>query len=93
MIAQKEKVLKLLKTAKGQIDGLIKMCEADRCCIEISNQILASQSILKKVNLDILKGHFSHCVKESLINDGENDSGKIEEKIDEIIMVLDKILK
>lgn len=90
MIAEKEKVLKLLKTVKGQIDGLIKMCEADRCCIEISNQILASQSILKKVNLDILKGHFSHCVKESLINGNEKDK---DEKIEEIISVLNKILK
>ena len=48
MTANKDKALKLLKTVRGQIDGLIKMCEEERYCIEISNQILASQSILKK---------------------------------------------
>ena len=66
------------------------MCEEDRYCIEVSNQILASRSILKKVNLDILRGHFSHCVKESLINGDEKDR---DEKIEEVISVMNKILK
>lgn len=90
MIIEKEKAIKLLKTARGQIDGLIKMCDEERCCIEISNQILASQSILKKVNLDILKGHFTHCVKESLMNGNENDK---DAQIEEIVKVLSKLLK
>ncbi len=90
MIANKDKALKLLKTVRGQIDGLIKMCEEERYCIEISNQILASQSILKKVNLDILKGHFTNCVKESFINGNKKDK---DDKIDEIVMLLNKILK
>lgn len=90
MKADKTKVLTLLKTAKGQIDGLIKMVEDDRCCIEISNQLLASQSILKKVNLEILRGHFTHCVKNTLQIGSETD---IDKSMDEITQVLDKLLK
>lgn len=66
MYADKTKILRLLKTVRGQIDGLIKMIEENRYCIDISTQILASQSILKKINLDILKGHFTHCIKDSI---------------------------
>ena len=32
-------VLRLLKTARGQIDGIIKMVEDDRYCMDISQQL------------------------------------------------------
>lgn len=90
MHADKKKVIRLLKTAQGQIDGLIKMVEEDRYCIDISTQLLASQSILRRVNFDILKGHFEHCIKESLAQDCEAEKDK---KISELVSVLDKILR
>ena len=90
MKADKTKVLRLLKTAKGQIDGLIKMVEDDRDCIEISNQLLASRSILKKVNLEVLRGHLTHCVKNTLQNGSEAD---IEQSMNQITEVLDKLIK
>ena len=58
--------------------------------IDISTQILASQSILRRVNFDILKGHFEHCIRESLAQDSETDKDK---KIGELVAVLDKILR
>ena len=60
MMADKQKVSRLLKTARGQIDGILKMIDEDRYCIDISNQILASQSILKKANGEVLKAHLEH---------------------------------
>ena len=42
-----EKVLLRLKTARGQIDAVIKMIEDERYCIDISNQLLAIQSLIK----------------------------------------------
>ena len=38
MKGDKKKTLQLLRTARGQIDGIIKMIEDDRYCIDISNQ-------------------------------------------------------
>ena len=89
MHADKNKVIRLLKTVGGQIEGLIKMVEADRDCIEISNQLMASQSILKKLNLDILKGHVNHCIRESF----DKSEQCRDEKITEIIDILNKLLK
>ena len=36
---ERKKALQSLKTARGQIEGIIKMIEDDRYCIDISNQI------------------------------------------------------
>ena len=46
MTPEREKALKNLKTAKGQLEGIIKMIEEERYCIDISNQILASTALL-----------------------------------------------
>lgn len=86
MNSEKSKSLQSLKTAKGQIEGIIKMIEDDRYCIDISNQIFAAQSLLKKANLIILENHLSHCVKDAFIN-GDGD-----DKINEIMKILDKII-
>lgn len=76
--------LKLLKTAKGQIDAVIRMTEDERYCVDISTQISATQAMLKKANLVILKNHLDTCVRESFTD------GTSEEKIEEIIMILKK---
>ena len=44
------KELNLLKTARGQMDGIIKMLEEGRYCIDISKQVLAVQALLKKAD-------------------------------------------
>ena len=50
MQADSKKVIRLLKTVRGQMDGIIKMVEENRYCVEISNQIMASRAILSRVN-------------------------------------------
>ncbi len=87
MMADQETVLRLLKTARGQLDGILKMVEDDRYCIEISQQVMATEAILNKVNKEILAAHLKHCVKEA---DTEQER---EEKIDEFVSTLGKILK
>ncbi len=76
--------LNLLKTARGQLEGIIKMVENDRYCIDISKQVLAVQALLKKTNLTILKKHMNNCVREAF------EEGKGDEKVEEIMLVLDK---
>ncbi len=86
MNKEKQKAMQSLKTARGQIDGIIKMIEDERYCIDISNQIFAASSLLKKANMEILKQHMNHCVLDA-VNNGDGN-----QKIDEIISILSKIL-
>ena len=87
MTPEREKALKNLKTAKGQLEGIIKMIEEERYSIDISNQILASTALLKKANLHILSGHLHSCVKQAM------QQGDSEEKLKEIEDVLGKLMK
>lgn len=86
MNSERKKALQSLKTARGQIDGVIKMIEDERYCVDISNQIMAVQSLLKKANLIILKNHMHSCVKDAC------DTGNADEKIEEVIGILEKIM-
>ena len=84
------KELNLLKTARGQIDGIIKMLEEDRYCIDVSKQVLAVQALLKKANLQILEQHMHHCGTDAFENGSKEDRNT---KIEEIITILDKYYK
>ena len=86
MNQEKKQALQALKTARGQIDGIIKMIEDGRYCIDISNQIFASSAMLKRANLLILKQHMNHCVLEAA------EQGQGGEKIDEVIGILSKVM-
>lgn len=85
MNEEKKKAMQCLKTSKGQIEGIIKMIEEERYCIDVSNQIIAASALLKKANMHILRQHLNHCVKEAFIHN------KGEEKVDEIMNLLSKI--
>lgn len=90
MMADRETVNRLLKTAAGQLAGILKMVEEDRYCIDISNQLLATESILRKANSEVLKAHMSHCVRQSFECGSAEEA---EEKLDEVIKLLDKLTK
>lgn len=85
MQADRQKVERLLKTARGQLDGILKMVEENRYCMDISNQIMATQAILHRVNREILQAHLQHCVRQSL-ETGEDS----QQKIDELMVLFDK---
>jgi len=88
MTEERKKALHNIKTAKGQIEGIIEMLEEERYCVDISTQLLATIAILKKANLNILEGHLEHCVSQSLIS---NDPAIKKEKIDEIVNVIKRM--
>jgi len=83
----RKKVMDLLKTSKGQIEGIIRMMEEERYCVDVSKQILSVQALLKKANLKIIDQHIKHCVKQAF------EEGHGDEKVDEIIELIDKYAK
>ncbi len=87
MVRDDKKLVSLLKTAGGQIDGIIRMIEEKKYCIDVSNQILACQAILSKVNKEVLNAHLHSCVIASI------EKGDADEKMNEIGAILDKLIK
>lgn len=87
MMADQTQVLRLLKTARGQLDGIVRMVEEDRYCMDISHQLMATRAVLDRTNREILSAHLKHCVKTA-----DSEQAK-EEKIDELVELLGKIMK
>ncbi len=86
MKANHESVKKRLSLAKGQLEGIVKMVDDDRYCIDISNQLLATIALLKNANRLVLKAHLDSCVRDTLNEDAT-------EKIQEIIDIIEKLTK
>ncbi|MCR1897526.1 metal-sensing transcriptional repressor [Irregularibacter muris] len=87
MKAEKEKVTRLLKTARGQLDGILKMVADDRYCVDISNQLMATIAILRNINKDVLHAHLGSCVEEAF------EKGDSHQKVQEIMQIIDKLSK
>ena len=87
MRADRKKVEPLLRTARGQLDGVLKMIEDDRYCMEIVTQLQAVESLVHKAQREVLRAHLSGCVQEAFET---GDEQAREGKIDEIIKLLDR---
>jgi len=87
MNEEKQKAVQSLKTARGQIDGIIKMIEDGRYCMDVSNQIAAASALVKKSQVLILKQHIAHCVAAAI------EAGDSDEKMDEVMKILEKVVK
>ncbi len=87
MRADHEKICRLLRTARGQIDGILRMIDEDAYCMDVSNQVMAAQSVLRRANREIIAAHLEGCVLDAM----ENGTG--EEKMKEIMTVIDKLSK
>ena len=85
MKADHEQVTRLLKTARGQIDGILRMVEEDRYCLDVSNQLMATQSILRKANRMVLTAHMECCVRQAV------ESESPDEKLAELAALLEKL--
>ena len=85
MRADKQKVTRLLKTARGQLDGLLRMVEEDRYCIDIANQLLATEALLRKTNRLVLRAHMEGCIHEAM---GSEDA---DEKLDELMQIVERM--
>ncbi len=70
--------LKRLARIRGQIDGVARMIEDNRYCIDILTQTSAVRAALKSLEAAILEKHMAHCVREAMAA-GDNAQVKIEE--------------
>ena len=72
-----------LRSARGHLDGVIRMVEEDRYCIDVVTQISAVRAALRRVEQEVLRDHVGHCVKDAMRSgDAADQARKIEELMD-----------
>jgi CsoR family transcriptional regulator, copper-sensing transcriptional repressor len=79
----KTQALRRLRKARGQIDGIIKMIEEEKYCVDILTQVLAMQGAVKGVSKLVFESHLNTC--------GDNLSSSNKKKKEQFISELMKI--
>ncbi len=72
---------------RGQIEGVERMIESGRYCIDIVNQIRSIMAALRSAESLVLERHIRHCVKEAIV---ARDPRAGEEKINELLALFQK---
>ena len=57
-----EELHKRLKRIAGQVEGVQRMLDDDRYCVDVLNQLAAIRSALDAVGLKLLERHLQTCV-------------------------------
>lgn len=80
----KKEVLKRMNYILGHLEGVKKMIEEDRYCIDILLQNKAVISAIQKVNEIILENHLNTCVTKAIKEESEKERKK---KIKELLEI------
>lgn len=84
--AEEKDLITRLNRIEGQIRGIRKMVENDAYCVDILTQVSAASCALNSFTKVLLSEHIKSCVTEDIRNGGE-------EKVDELVKVLQKLMK
>lgn len=76
------RVVNRLKTARGHLDGIVRMVEADAWCPDIMKQLAAVQGMLESTSREVFRHHLEGHVAKA-IRDGRG-----EEIVDELMETL-----
>jgi CsoR family transcriptional regulator, copper-sensing transcriptional repressor len=71
-----------LKTARGHLDGVIRMVEAGAYCPDVMKQLAAVQGLLEGTSRVVFRNHLETCVAEAM------RAGRTEQIVDELMETL-----
>ena len=82
-----DETLHRLRRIAGQVQGIQRMIDERKYCIDILTQIQAARSALRAVELQILKKHVDHCVRDAFASGSPAEADR---KMDELLKVMKK---
>ena len=85
---RKDALRRRLSRVVGQVQGIARMVEEDRYCIDVLVQLSAVKAALNQVSLQLIEDHTKGCVRRAL-RDGDGE----DEVIEELMGVLKKLAK
>ncbi|WP_371379804.1 metal-sensitive transcriptional regulator [Sporomusa aerivorans] len=89
MLNEQEKIdiKKRLRRTSGQINGIEKMIDEGRYCVDVLQQIMAARAALNQVALIMIESHTKSCVVNAI------KENRTEQAVDELMGVLSKFTK
>ena len=86
--SERDNLQKRLNRIRGQLEGLQRMMNEERHCLEIIAQVRAARSALKAFESELVEGHMNECVEELL---DSKLSGQARRKIRELIQTFGRV--
>jgi CsoR family transcriptional regulator, copper-sensing transcriptional repressor len=84
---RKEELRARLKRTKGQVEGLERMLEDNRPCVEILTQLTATHEALKGVSRLMVRNYLERCAASAI------KAGREREVYDELMKVIFKLAR
>lgn len=84
----KDAILKRMSRLTGQVQGVSRMVEEDRYCVDILNQTAAIRSALRAVERLIIEDHARTCMEEAIIA-GDPERQRV--MFQEVVKLLEKV--
>lgn len=75
-------VVNRLKTARGHLDGIVRMVEREAYCPDVMKQLAAVQGMLEGTSRVVLRHHLETCVAKAM------QEGRVEQIVDELMATL-----
>lgn len=82
MDAHQRSVVNRLKTARGQLNGVVAMVEQDAYCPEVMKQLAAVQGLVEGASRIMLRRYLETCVAKAM------QQGRTAEIVDELMETL-----
>lgn len=91
----RQKLQHRLSRIAGQVEGLRKMVEEDRYCVDILTQIAAVRSAIDALGRELLTSHVENCIVRHGGDEAhaETRSRSTEELLQELSLALSRFLK
>lgn len=76
-----------LRRVRGQLDGIERMLDSNRPCVDILTQVSAAQQAMKGVGKLVVRNYLERCASQAI------KSGREEEVFDELMDVIFKLVR
>ena len=83
----KKSVHTRLRRIAGQVDGIQRMVEEDRYCVDVLLQVAAAKAALERVGKLILASHVDTCVQTAMQSGSAREA---QQKVEELMEVFDR---
>lgn len=83
----REAAVRRLRRVAGQVDGIRRMIEDERYCVDVLLQIAAARAALDSVGKLVLASHIETCVADAFAS---GDARERRKKLDELMHVFSR---
>jgi len=85
--ATQEALVKRLRSVSGHVNGVERMVEEGKYCIDVIHQIQAIQAALNKVTVMLLDDHMHHCVTDAIESQDQGERERVLGEIRDVFAV------